>query len=154
LQPLGWQELLANQKQNTTAASSGLMKLFRHAGLDPASSVPLFWIPAFALDSTPPRTGISPDAENTLYTKHFYGNFLRVSFHCLLKMQYATALRSMGSFYYYLLKLCYNKFLLIYFFLCVIKYTNTTSQNVEAFNLILLIIKQSKKNFRRSRALL
>jgi len=53
-------------KKKHHAASSGLVKLFRHAGLDPAFSVLLFWIPAFALDSTPPRTGTSSDAENTL----------------------------------------------------------------------------------------
>jgi len=42
--------LLASTKNiiNYPAASSGVLSIFRHAGLDPASSRFLLWIPAFA----------------------------------------------------------------------------------------------------------
>ncbi len=63
-------------------------------------------------------------------------------------MQYAIGLNQMESFYDYLFKLCYNKFLLIYFFYVLKNTLIGHHQNVEALNLILLIIKQFKKNLK------
>jgi hypothetical protein len=59
-----------------------------------------------------------PDAARRAALKRtfFIETLLYPSTYCILKMQYAIGLNSMGPFYDHLFKLCYNKFLLIFFF--------------------------------------